>query len=81
MQLEHGTVIEASPDVTAYDAAEPNQWDKFQDFGHSHWHNSLIWGDGLENITIAGPGRIVGRALSRGAGSRAVSIVACPAQV
>ena len=25
-----------------YDPPEPNAWDKFQDFGHSHWHNSLI---------------------------------------
>jgi len=28
----------------------------YQDFGHSHWHNSLIWGEGLENVSIYGPG-------------------------
>ena len=33
--------------------AEP--WDQYQDFGHSHWHNSLIWGENLENISILGP--------------------------
>lgn len=49
-----------------YDPAEPNPWDKYQDYGHSHWHNSLIWGEGLENISIAGPGRIWGKGLSRG---------------
>ena len=49
-------MLEASADPAAYDAAEPNQWDKFQDFGHSHFHNSLIWGEGLENVSIDGPG-------------------------
>ena len=51
----------------AYDAAEPNEWSQYQDFGHSHWHNSLIWGEGLKNISILGPGLIWGRGLSRGA--------------
>ena len=73
LQLEHGTVIEASPDVAAYDAAEPNQWDKFQDFGHSHWHNSLIWGDGLENVSIIGGGLITGKALVRKAAAAAAT--------
>ncbi len=49
-----------------YDAPEPNAWDQFQDFGHTHWHNSLIWGENLENVGITGPGRIYGRGLSRG---------------
>ncbi|HET7537542.1 MAG TPA: right-handed parallel beta-helix repeat-containing protein, partial [Candidatus Didemnitutus sp.] len=43
-------------------------WNQFQDFGHSHWRNSLIWGEGLENVGITGPGRIYGRGLSRGNG-------------
>jgi len=51
--------------VTAYDAAEPNQWDKFQDSGHSHWHNSLILGRWLENVSIVGAGLITGKALGR----------------
>jgi len=41
-----------------FDVAEPNQWDMYQDFGHSHFHNSLIWGDGIGNIAIQGYGRI-----------------------
>jgi polygalacturonase len=53
----------------AYDAAEPNSWDKYQDFGHSHFHNSLIWGDGIENAGISGSGRIWGKGLSRGQGA------------
>jgi polygalacturonase len=79
LQLEHGSVLEASPDVAAYDAAEPNQWDKFQDFGHSHWHNSLIWGDGLENVSIVGGGLITGKALGRerGGGDKAIALKLC----
>ncbi|HKW19200.1 MAG TPA: glycoside hydrolase family 28 protein [Terriglobales bacterium] len=49
-----------------YDPPEPNQWDHYQDFGHSHWHNSLIWGEDISNISICGPGRIWGKGLSRG---------------
>jgi len=52
-----------------YDPAEPNQWDKYQDFGHSHFHNSLIWGEGLENVAIIGTGRIWGKGLTRGPGA------------
>ena len=56
-----------------YDAPEPNEWDPYEDFGHSHWHNSLIWGENLENISIMGPGRIDGKGLSRGGNPRAQS--------
>ena len=38
---------------------------RYQDFGHSHWHNSLIWGDDLDDVAILGPGRIWGRGLTR----------------
>jgi polygalacturonase len=37
----------------------------YQDFGHSHWQNSLIWGIGLENVAILGPGMINGKGLTR----------------
>jgi polygalacturonase len=54
-----------------YDAAEPNEWDLYQDYGHSHWQNSLIWGIGIENVAILGPGRIDGKGLTRqGPGAR-----------
>ena len=66
LHFERGVRIEASGDPTAYDAPEPNEWDKFQDFGHSHFHNSLIWGEGLENVAIVGGGLISGQTLSRG---------------
>ena len=52
-----------------YDAAEPNTaWDAYQDYGHNHWHNSLIWGENLHDFAITGPGLIYGKGLSFGAG-------------
>jgi len=53
-----------------YDPPESNQWDMYQDFGHSHWHNSLIWGEEIWNVSICGPGRIWGKGLSRGTGNK-----------
>jgi polygalacturonase len=80
LQFEHGTRLEASSDPAAYDAAEPNQWDKFQDFGHSHWRNSLIWGDGLDNVSIVGGGLLSGAALVRergGTGDKLIALKLC----
>ena len=52
-----------------YDQAEPNNpWEPYQDFGHNHWHNSLIWGEDLHDFSITGPGLIYGKGLSFGAG-------------
>jgi len=68
------TIIAADPPAQGagggFDLAEPNEWDKYQDFGHSHFHNSLIWGEGLGNIAILGCGRIWGKSLSRGQGAQ-----------
>jgi polygalacturonase len=50
-----------------YDAAESNDpWTPYQDFGHNHWHNSLMWGEDIHDFSITGPGLIWGRGLSRG---------------
>lgn len=73
LQLDPGaTIVAASVPVEGttqgFDAAEPNTpWDKYQDYGHSHWHNSLIWGENLQNVAILGTGLIWGKGLSRGA--------------
>jgi polygalacturonase len=75
LYLAHGATLLAadSPAEGAsggYDAAESNQpWESYQDFGHNHWHNSLIWGEKLEDVSICGPGLIWGKGLSRGWGS------------
>jgi|WetSurMetagenome_2_1015567.scaffolds.fasta_scaffold00018_23 polygalacturonase len=66
-----------------YDAPEPNAFDMYQDFGHSHWHNSLIWGENLENIAITGHGWIIGNGLTRegrqtpGLGNKAIALKLC----
>lgn len=74
LKLEEGCVLEAADPVLhggAYDPAEPNPHDLWQDFGHSHWHNSLIWAEDAEDVAIVGPGRIDGAGLTReGPGSR-----------
>ncbi|ADW67523.1 rhamnogalacturonidase [Granulicella tundricola] len=52
-----------------YDPAEPQgDFEPFQDYGHNHWHNSLIWGENIHNVSISGPGLIYGKGLSYGAG-------------
>jgi polygalacturonase len=62
------TIIAADPPSSGsggYDLAEPKTpWDAYQDFGHNHWHNSLLWGEGLENLSIQGTGLIWGRGLT-----------------
>src|SRR3954470_18728158 len=73
LYLDSGsTIIAAEPTAdlaTGYDVPEPNAGtDQYEDFGHAHWHNSLIWGENLVDIAITGPGRIFGRGLSRGLG-------------
>jgi len=68
LYISHGAIIVAADPRDGdgkYDLPEPNAWDQYQDFGHSHWHNSLIWGENLENISITGPGRIWGKGLVR----------------
>lgn len=74
LKLEDGCVLEAADPALhggTYDAAEPNPHDLWQDFGHSHWRNSLIWAEDAEDVAIIGPGRIDGAGLTReGPGSR-----------
>ena len=78
LYLEQGaTIVAADPASDAarsYDAAESNKpWEDYQDFGHNHWHNSLIWGEGLSDVSIRGPGLIWGKGLSRGWGAGPVA--------
>ncbi|MEO5957709.1 MAG: glycosyl hydrolase family 28 protein [Opitutaceae bacterium] len=76
LHLDPGaTLVAATPAAGfgGYDAPEPNEWGDrplpYQDFGHSHWHNSLIWGENLVNVSITGSGLIDGtKGLARNAG-------------
>ena len=72
LQLANGsTIIAADPPKESagqgYDLPESNKaGEGYQDFGHSHCHNSLIWGEELEDVSICGPGLIWGKGISRG---------------
>jgi polygalacturonase len=72
--LDQGAVIVAAPPLPegqpgGYDEPEPDQpWEAYQDYGHNHWHNSLLWGENLHDISIWGPGRIWGKGLVRNNG-------------
>lgn len=61
LHLEQGSTIVAADSPLpgqetgynggVYDAAEPNTaWDAYQDYGHNHWHNSLLWGEDLHDL-------------------------------
>jgi polygalacturonase len=65
LYLERGSILRAAASAQ-YDPFQPNRWDRYQDFGHSHWHNSMICGVGVQDVAIAGPGLICGNGLCRG---------------
>ena len=82
----NATILAAAPaGGKGYDPAEPGAGNPYQDFGHSHWHNSLIWGENLENVTIEGPGKIDGKGLVAGGstesaplnGNKAIALKLC----
>ncbi len=62
--IQSGAIIRARS--SGYDAPESNSFDDFQDFGHSHFHNALMWGENISNVAIEGPGRIEGNGLISG---------------
>jgi polygalacturonase len=80
------TLLAAEPrDGAGFDPPGEGAGNPYQDFGHSHWRASLIWGEGLENIGIGGPGRIDGASLVRnmtpdsppGTGDKAIALKLC----
>lgn len=83
--LDQGATLIAAP-VTAendYDTAETGATNGYQDFGHSHWHNSLIWGENLHDISILGQGTIYGKGLyhdyvkNEQSANKAISLLLC----
>jgi parallel beta-helix repeat protein len=58
------TILGAPPEMKAYDEAEPFTDTAYQDGGHTYFHNSLIWGEGLTNVSITGRGKIDGGGLT-----------------
>jgi polygalacturonase len=68
-------LIAASPNFSVsaqqYDLPEPQPESvrPYQDYGHNHWHNSLFWGEGLNEVAFLGPGELWGRGLEKGDGA------------
>ncbi len=75
LYLDAGLIILGAPqEMKAYDPPESFEGTAYQDGGHTYFHNSLIWGENLANVSITGPGIINGGGLTRrdkdvGAGS------------
>lgn len=87
LHLDQGAVLIGDQEVNGvgYDLPEENSWyKKFQDFGHSYWKNSLIYGDSLKDIAITGNGMIWGKGLYtydkpniKGSGNKAIGLKNC----
>ncbi len=85
MYFSNGAVLLAAQPRggKGYDPAEPSDFTRYQDFGHSHFQNSLIWGIGLRNVRIDGYGTIYGYGLTReesripGVGNKTIALKEC----
>ncbi|MBR6251667.1 MAG: right-handed parallel beta-helix repeat-containing protein [Bacteroidales bacterium] len=65
LNIQAGATIIATTQRDAYDPSEPFNAPEYQDGGHTYFHNSLIWGENLENVSITGRGAIDGIGLTR----------------
>jgi polygalacturonase len=98
LYLDPGAIIlaaEPPPHATSAEGYDPPEESTaslfpYQDFGHSHWQNSLIWGDALRDFAIEGQGLIWGRGLVNGdfepghapaarpgVGNKAIALLGC----
>lgn len=60
------TILSAPAEMKAYDESESfGGFPEYQDGGHTYFHNSLIWAEGQENISITGHGMIDGIGLTK----------------
>lgn len=83
------TVFGAPNNISAYDPPEPNPFSSWQDFGHSHWQNSLMWAAGAINLTITGGGVVDGGGIQSmdlpnivvGGGDKAIALKSCSSVV
>ncbi len=83
--IEQGAEIIAAPVgiENGYDDEEPGARNAYQDSGHSHWHNSLIWGEDLHDISILGQGTIWGKGLlkdyvkTKQTANKAIALLRC----
>ena len=59
------TILAAPAELKAYDESEVFGGPEYQDGGHTYFHNSLIWAEEQQNISITGRGMIDGEGLTR----------------
>ena len=66
LHLKAGAKILAAPgSMKAYDESEVFGAPEYQDGGHTYFHNSLIWAEGQQNVSITGRGMIDGEGLTK----------------
>ena len=66
LHLMSGAKILAAPaSMNAYDESEVFGAPEYQDGGHTYFHNSLIWAEGKQNVSITGFGMIDGEGLTK----------------
>ena len=66
LHLMAGAKILAAPaEMKAYDESEVFGAPEYQDGGHTYFHNSLIWAEGKQNVSITGQGMIDGEGLTK----------------
>lgn len=67
LHLLPGAIIKAAPaSMKVYDESESfGGFPEYQDGGHTYFHNSLIWAEGQDNISITGRGMIDGEGLTK----------------
>ena len=67
LHLLSGAIIKAAPaSMKVYDESESfGGFPEYQDGGHTYFHNSLIWAEGQDNISITGRGMIDGEGLTK----------------
>jgi polygalacturonase len=66
LHLDSGAIILGAPqEMNAYDETETYTFGPYQDGAHSYFHNSLIWGENLTNVSITGNGIINGGGIVR----------------
>jgi polygalacturonase len=83
LHLAAGAVILGAPqEMKAYGPVEPLVGQFYNDAGHFYFHNGLIWGDSLTNVSVTGQGLINGGGLVTGdkpleVGNKAIALKNC----
>jgi polygalacturonase len=62
LEIRQGAIIQSAP--SGFDLAEPNPNSRYQDGGHSHFHNALFRGENIEDCAVTGGGEINGKSLA-----------------